>query len=105
MSKNTDLLDFLNTKNILYFSPYFEFKIKFYLFRIVFMTRYVLTISIWVNRKFETSEYFFLARLNCRAKKQLVFCDQLSPVSVKRFPGKRILKLTSLQNRGIKLRD
>ena len=29
------------------------------MFRILFMTINVLTISIWVNRKFETSECFF----------------------------------------------
>ena len=60
MSKKiTDFLAFLNIKNIQYFSLYFEFKIKFYLFRILFMTIYVLTISIWFNRKFETIECFF----------------------------------------------
>ena len=34
--------------------------------------------------KVKISGYLFLARVNYRAKKQLAFCDQLSPVSDKR---------------------
>ena len=80
--KITDFSAFLDIKNIQYVSLYFEFKSQFYLFGILFMTSNLLTILIWVSRNFETSEYFFLARVNCRAKKQLTFCDMLSPVSV-----------------------
>ena len=47
------------------------------------MTSNVLKISIWVIRKFETSDCTFLALVTCRAKKQLAFCDQLNPASVK----------------------
>ena len=53
------------------------------MFRILFMTCNELKISIWVIRKFETSDCIFLALVTCRAKKQLASCDQLSPASVK----------------------
>ena len=61
------------------------------------MTTKVLRISIWVNRKVETSECFFLARVNCRAKKQLAFCDQLSPVSVNDLNLNEVLVILYLQ--------
>ena len=41
-----------------------------------------LTVSIWVNRKFKTSEFLFLARENFPAKKRLATSWQLSPVSL-----------------------
>ena len=41
-------------------------------------------ISILVNRKFKINECLLLARVNCRAKKQLALCGQLSPVSANR---------------------
>ena len=59
-------MSFLNIKNIQNFSLYFEFTIKFYVFRFLSMTSNILTISIWVNRKFATSECSFLTRMNCR---------------------------------------
>ena len=86
--KITDFLSFLIIKiqDFSFFSFLFLIKNQnLFLFCILKMTDSILTLSIWVNRKFKISNCLFLARENCRAKKRLVTSDQLSPVSVKKI--------------------